>query len=246
MSETTAAGSVPVPLPEKGLVNRLAGVIVSPRETFEDVVARPRWLGMLLLTTLVTAFGVTAFMSTEVGQQAWLEEAVRGSERWGGRMDDKAYARMEKMAALAPAMVGVPLLIMPPVTTLVLAAILFGIMKGMTGSATSFKQAFAVVVHAAPVGVVHQAVGLPLSYISGKMSGSTSLGVLLPMLEETSFLARLAGGIDLFFIWWIIVLAIGLSVLYKRPARPIAFVFLAVYALFAVVVAAVFGSRGGG
>ena len=41
--------------------------------------------------------------------------------------------------------------------------------------------------------------------------------------------------IDLFLIWWVIVLAIGVSVLYRRPTRPIALGFLCVYVVIALV-----------
>lgn len=53
-----------------GLLRRTLGVIWSPRPTFEAVMATPKWLGMLALTTAVPALITGAFMSTEVGQQA--------------------------------------------------------------------------------------------------------------------------------------------------------------------------------
>ena len=37
--------------------------------------------------------------------------------------------------------------------------------------------------------------------------------------------------IDLFLIWWLLVLAIGLAVLYRRKTQPIA---LALYGVYAV------------
>ena len=52
------------------------------------------------------------------------------------------------------------------------------------------------------------------------MSSPTNLAVFLPFLDESSFLARLLGSIDLFFIWWMLSLAIGLGVLYRSaPGR---------------------------
>ena len=245
MSQTSpAAVDAPVPVPApvrgKGLVNRVAGIIVSPRETFEDVVARPQWIGMMVLTTLVTAFAMTAFMSTRVGQEAWLQEAVRGQERWGRKMDDKQYAVMEKMASFAPAMVGIPMLVMSPLVTVGVSAILFGIMKVMTGSPAAFKQTLAVVVHGGPISMLHMLVAVPLNYIRGAMQGSTSLGIFLPF-EEGSLPARIAGSIDLFLVWGIVILALGLSVLYKRRMGPIAAVLLGLYLSFSIIVGAIFG-----
>ena len=51
------------------------------------------------------------------------------------------------------------------------------------------------------------------------MSSATNLAVFLPMLDESSFLAKLLGTIDLFLVWWVVVLAIGLGVLYQAQDR---------------------------
>ena len=53
-----------------------------------------------------------------------------------------------------------------------------------------------------------------------------------------SFLGRLLGWIDLFWVWWIVNLAIGAAVLYKRKSAPIAWSLLGVYLVFALIIAA--------
>ncbi len=64
------------------------------------------------------------------------------------------------------------------------------------------------------------------------------------MLDESSFLAKFLGTIDLFIVWWVVVLSIGLAVLFKRKTGPIAAGLFIVYGVIAVIVAAFFG-RGG-
>ena len=44
------------------------------------------------------------------------------------------------------------------------------------------------------------------------------------MLPDGSFVTRLAGMIDLFVVWWVFILAIGLGVLYQRRTQPVAIV----------------------
>jgi hypothetical protein len=65
------------------------------------------------------------------------------------------------------------------------------------------------------------------------------------MLSETSFAAHLLGTIDLFLIWYLFILAIGLGVLYRRRTQPIEISLLSLYAVIALAIA-VFKSRGGG
>jgi hypothetical protein len=65
------------------------------------------------------------------------------------------------------------------------------------------------------------------------------------MVEENSFLGSLLGTIDLFLVWYVVVLAIGLGVLYKRRTQPIAISLFAVYAVIAVCIALIKTSFGG-
>ena len=51
--------------------------------------------------------------------------------------------------------------------------------------------------------------------------------------------ARALGSIDLFIIWWIVSLAIGLGVLYKKRTGPIASSFIAVYVSIGLIIAAI-------
>ena len=113
--------------------------------------------------------------------------------------------------------------------------LIFNVVLG--GDAT-FKQACAVVAHSQVLVALQQLFILPLNYVRETMSSATTLSVFAPMLDETSFLARLLGWIDLFWVWWIVNLAIGAAVLYKRRSAPIAWTLLAVYLVFALIIAA--------
>jgi len=105
----------------------------------------------------------------------------------------------------------------------------------MGGNAT-FKHVFAVVAHSSVVIAIQQVFSMPLSYARGEFAGA-NLGIFAPMLEETSFPAKFLGSIDLFFIWWMVSLAIGIGVLYKRRTGGIAFSLLGLYVAIALVVA---------
>ena len=49
--------------------------------------------------------------------------------------------------------------------------------------------------------------------------------------------ARFLGMIDLFIVWWLIVLGIGLAVLYRRRTQPIVVGLLTVYLVIAAGIA---------
>jgi len=52
-------------------------------------------------------------------------------------------------------------------------------------------------------------------------------------------LGRLLGMVDLFQIWWLVTLSIGLGVLYKRKTGPIATSLLGIYFVIVLAIAAV-------
>ena len=107
------------------------------------------------------------------------------------------------------------------------------------GCDATFKQVFAVVAHSGVVLAVLSLFTAPLAYARESLSSATNLAVFLPFLDESSFAARLLGSIDLIYIWWMLSLAIGLGVLYRKRTGPIATTMLAVYAAIGVIIAAI-------
>ncbi|MGH9329680.1 MAG: YIP1 family protein, partial [Vicinamibacterales bacterium] len=132
-----------------------------------------------------------------------------------------------------------------PLVMLITAGILFVVFNAAMGGRASFKQLFAVVAHSSVISALGWIFVMPLNYFRETMTSPTNLSVLAPNLEEGSFLARLLGTIDLFLIWWVIVLGIGLAVLYRRRTQPIVVTLLAVYAVIAVIIAGAMSALGG-
>jgi hypothetical protein len=231
----------------KGLFARFIGIITSPKETFQSVVAHPKWFGMLALTTLLVIGGTVLPMTTEEGQQAALDQQIDQIEAWTGQpVGDEQYDRMEKGMAWAPYTTSAAILVFAPIMSLIIAGILFAVFNAAMGGEASFKQVYTVLIHAGIISTLSAVFTGPLNYFRGAVGSATNLGVLLPMLDDKSFMGRIFSMIDLFLVWWVIVLAIGLGVLYRRRTQPIALALFGVYALIVLCAAAVMTSFGGG
>jgi hypothetical protein len=113
------------------------------------------------------------------------------------------------------------------------------------GGEASFKQVYAVIVHAGAISALSALFSGIVNYFRGAVGSVANLGAVLPMLPEGSFVANLFGTIDIFLIWWVVVLAIGLGVLYRRRTQPIAVGLFAVYAVIALAITAIKTLRGG-
>ncbi|MEO7338949.1 MAG: YIP1 family protein [Caldimonas sp.] len=238
MTHTNAsAGASPAP---KNLIARLIGIIVAPRATYESVVAHPTWFGMMALTTVLVAGLIGGFLMTKVGQEAWLDAASSSPG-----VTAQAIEGMQKMAPYVGYITAASMLIFMPIIVVVMAGILYAVFNAALGGNATFKQVFAVVVHAGPIGVLSQLFTVPLNYARGSMTSGTSLYVLVQsFVDETSFLGRFLGMIEIFLVWQLIVLSIGLAVLYRRKTQPIATSLLALFVVIAVIVA--FIRRGAG
>ncbi len=238
------------PAPGQGFVTRFLGVLTSPRATFADVAARPRWFGMVAALVIVGVVAGTALMATDVGRLAALDAGRNTIKSFGVNMPPEAEAQMERGIMDAPlwrlainACFGQLLagLLMP----LIIAGVFMLVFNVTMGGEATFKQVFATVAHANPVMLVGALFTTPLMYFRGSMTGVTNLGVFVPMLDESSFLAKLLGSVDLIRVWWVLILAIGMGVLYKRKTGPIATGLFVVYGIIAVIFAAVTSGRAG-
>jgi len=236
MTKTVTSGAPPA---RQSLPARVIGIITAPRATFESVVAHPAWFGVLALTLLVVAVGSARSITTEEGQQAALEAQVSQMEAFGQTVSDEQYAAMGQSMRFAPYFAAGGTLVAGPIMALIIAAILFAVFNAAMGGEASFKQLFSVLVHAGVISSLQQLFTGPLNYVRGSVTSATNLSVFLPMLDEDSFLASLLATIDIFLVWYVVVLAIGLAVLYRRRTTSIAIALFAVYACIALTVAIV-------
>ena len=230
------------PMPPS-LMSRAIGVITSPRATFEKIVAVPRVGGALMLVTIISTAAMFVLLSSESGQQAWLDQAVAQQEAWGNTVSDDQYAGMQRMAKYAGYMGAAQFIIGVPLGALITGGILFAIFNALMGGTASFKQVMAVVAHSQIISALAFLVTTPINYVKGTLTGATNLGVLFPMLDESSFFARLLGMMDLFLLWWLFVLSVGIAVLYKRKTSSVAMVLFGIFFVIALGLAMFLSSR---
>jgi hypothetical protein len=236
--------ATPAPVQAPGLLSRTVGVIFSPRSTFERLLPAPRLLGTVLLVGLVIGLSQAVPQLTESGRQAAIDAAAQQMERFTGHpVTEEQYAAMQKSAPMRTygTMVFAPIGV--AVSVVFFAGIYFVAFNVVLGGTATFKQVATVVAHGSVIAALGALVGAPVQYLQGTASpmGPFTLGALLPMLEETSFLARFLGFVGVFSIWGTIVNAIGFSVLYRRQTGNIFIGLFALTLLFAAVAATVMG-----
>jgi hypothetical protein len=227
------------------VIRRIAGVVVRPRATLSEVAAQPAWVATWVVILIAWAICGGALLASDIGAQAVIDERVRVVEAFGGTVSDAEY---QALLARPPYWVyltsGGRLLLTPPLTVLVAVAVWLA--ARAEGARARFAQALALVVHASVVLVLGQVVATPLHYLRESLTSPLNLSAVLPLMEEGTFRTRLFGTMDLFAVWWAVLLAMSLSILTgRRVGRylvALALVFLGVGGVVAAVIAASGGS----
>ncbi len=226
------------------LAARIWGVVRRPRATMTAALREPHWIGVLVLATLLPAAAGAVLFSTEVGQQALVDQWERTALAFGQPVGDAQYAGLQALSARGPAYAVGTAVLSGPVLALLVAVVLFVVFRGRRPEVT-FRQVLAVVAHAGVILALRQIAAAPLDYVRETTASATSLGVWFPMFDEAAPVARFLGVLDLFVIWWCVALAIGIGVAYGRPARTLAPTFVGVYVTIAAVLAVAMAVAGG-
>ena len=225
-------------------MGRITGVLWQPRATMAEIVRHPAFVTTWIAVAFVVALCGGALLSTPVGRQALVDERVRVVEALGGRVDDAAYAALQTdPPALVYLTSGGRFLLTPPMTLLVALGLVM--LAASSGARVRYVVALAIVVHATVVLAVQQVVATPLHYLRESLTSPTNIAGLLPMLEEGSWPARLLGSVDVFGLWWMWLLSVGLAAATGTPARRYLWKLLIAYVGIAAIVATVFAVLGG-
>jgi hypothetical protein len=239
-ADTVTDSSAPSPADLPGLLSRAIGIITAPTATFAKVVRKPKVAGMLFLTGLLIGLAQGLPQLTERGRAATLELQVQQMERFGMTVNDEMYQQMEQRSRSSFGAIStlVGTMVFMPVVITVMTLLLWVLFNVILGGTTTFKHVMAVVAHAQIIPTVGAIFAAPIMYARGAMTnGVANLGALLPMLDETSFLAKFLGMVDLFTIWWVVVLSIGLATLYKKKVGSIATGLFIFYGIIALIIA---------
>jgi len=228
-----------------GVGARAFGIMTAPRATFEVVARSPRWVGILALTFLVTAASAAIVLATDVGQLALLDQWERTASAFGRSLSDAEYTRLAEASRQGAGYAVMTAFASGPLLALGLSAVFFLALRTAAPGAVTFQQVLAVVAHAGVILALRQLIAAPVAYARETLTSPITLGIFFRMLDEANPFARFLGIIDLFVVWWAFVLAIGMSVLYRRPARRLAGVFVGAYVTLAIVLTAVMAATGG-
>ena len=236
MSDITPAAEAPLPEKTSSPLSRIVGVFVSPSSTFADIARRPDWIVPILLLLVVSY--VSVFMiAGKIDFNTVYRQAMEAQH-----MPPDQQERALRIATS----IGKSIMYVAPffsIGGLVIAALLLWLGLRMLGGQLTFLQSFAVTAYAWMPHVLAGIIGIIVS-MSRKTIGVEELQTLvhsnpafLVSMKTNPVLFNFLSTLDLFSIWVIILLTIGLSIaakVSKVKAFAVVITLWAVYVLFRV------------
>jgi hypothetical protein len=217
-------------LDEMSFFQRFGNIFANPRKAFESIDRRPTWLWPLLLVMVLTA--VTTQIMFPVTMQAQLDNLRNNPDVSAEQL--QAIEQYSQPGAMQRIFALVGQIIFMPLFYLLLSGIFYFTGSVLLGGETTYKRVLSVLSWSGCISLVATLVVMPLIMIKKSLNVSISLALLLSADSVNTTLYRILSKIDFFTIWYMIVFAIGFSVIYKFSKAK---AFMAVGALWVIWVA---------
>jgi hypothetical protein len=198
-----------------GDFSRLAGTIFEPGKTFEDIARRPTWLVPLALVMAISCLYIGLF-TQHVGWERFMRQQIESSSRTQQLSAEQKEQAIALQVKLGPVFGYGGVIIGTPLVYLICAGVLLGIVAGIMSAPVKFKQVFSVMCFSAVPSIIGAVLAMVVMFLKNPndfdLQNPTmfNLGAFLDPDKSSKFLYSVAGSFDLFVIWTILLIAIGL------------------------------------
>jgi len=205
----------------------MGGILADPRSTFEEIagylhlphptdhektVDRTRWW-MPVLVVIVVSVAVAAYTVPNIVMPAQAD-MIRASV-----LDRGGTAEQADQAIKMSGAIGVPAgIVGAAVGTFVMLFLVAAVVHGLSrlvGGKGKFRAARAVVAYSMIVSALGSLVKLPLMAARKTVYVETGPTLFFKDLEPSDRLYKFLSAFDVFTLWWIVLLGIGLAVAYR-------------------------------
>lgn len=193
---------------------RLAGVLFSPGKAFADVARRPRWWIPVILISILSTIYLTAF-TQRVGWESVIRPAIESSANTQS-MTSQQREQLIITAAGFYKYVGYLSVVGTLFYVFIVAVILMFLFDTMMSAGIGLKRMMAIVAYGCLPLMIQTALSMVVLYLKDPEEFNLrnplvfNVGAFMSP-ESPAALRALGSSIDLFSLWIVILLAIGVS-----------------------------------
>jgi len=239
MQENVATVAAAPPSGDLGFFARWANIYFSPKKTFEAVKIRPFWVWPMLLSVLL---GTGFYFWTAQPRLSDTLDKMRKNENLMAMPAEQRQEMFDRVENQFKSPVwGAVGVLFGIAYFFVAAGILFFVGNIILGGEARFAQVLGAFVYTGFVSIPEMLVQGFLATAKGTLNTALSLSAFFPADQSETFAYRLINGFDIFSIWFVSVLIIGLATVYGFKAGKMAAWILPLWILWKVIAAVLAG-----
>jgi len=247
MTPEQPSDNAPKPISEAG---RITGVLLDPKPTFADIVARPSWILPIVLS-IVVAIAFVYLFTSRVGWDRYFHQIAETNSRMQQMEPAQRETAIQMQIKFGPIGGYVFGVLGPIIGALIIGAVVL-LMAKLGGGSPKFKQTFAISAWASLPRVIAGILAIVVMFIKNPDEFNLqnplafNLGAFMePPPNSGKFIYSLATSIDLFTIWTILLVAVGLmAAVRKMPFSKAFFLILIPWLIWIFVAAGLAGMFG--
>ena len=223
-------------------------IFTDPIVSFQELKKTNDWkTSFMPLIVLMVLGAVSLLLLKELYYDVQLEQSVKWIENSSQIPDDQkedalksVYESLENPRSFSILIMWLTNVFAGPLRIIMTTLIVLMIVKFFFGESTRYSNLLPYVSFSYLITILETVIKIPLMINKWSIDVYTGLG-LLDIGEKGTFINNLFAAVDLFSVWRIILIGIGLSVYYKKSAKPF-IIAIFVYWLFQISIFAALGS----
>jgi len=200
--------------PEKeekmGFLSRVFGVFFEPRKVFSFLNYKPSWLFAFVLILIISVIIAQIILPQNLLLQ---KEIVSNIPRLAS--SPEILEKMTEVTTGARISSAVGEIIKVLIGLFILTSLVYFFCNIILGGDSSYKKVLSIVTYTSFITVLGGILKTPLILAKNSADVQTSLALLMPEGDFTKIRYMLLSALDIFSIWEIILIALGMTVLYK-------------------------------
>lgn len=216
---------------------KILSVFWEPSKTFNAISKKISIIDIIIPLLLIV---ITSWVTTPIIKPIVKKTIRTRIEQIDKLPDEKKAEIIEKQIKQQDSFWGY---VMAPIFVIISSLVLGGIFLFVgnfgLGGEVKFLPVWGVVAYSSLADLIASAVKVPLMVQKGTLEVYTSIAIFLQ--DNGSFLFRFAKHLDIFSLWKLILVSIGLSVLYKKKLSNVLIIIMIIWVVYCAAVAGMAG-----
>ncbi len=220
----TTPAAAPEPQPPVNHLGQMFGALFSTKATFEDIAKRPSWVAPIVLFTLL-GIVAGALIAQRTDWRSFFQRQNENNSRLAQAPPEQKERVLETQLKFAPISSYAFGALGPVLVVLVLTLVYWGAFNLFNGAGLNYGASFAITAHAYVPSLIASVLVIITIFLKqpGEIDPehllATNLGAFLAD-DAPKWLQSLGSSLELFWIWFLALLAIGFAAANPKKIKP--------------------------